>query len=96
MRPPNSIVAIFGLETTDIAFLGLLFGILSAVLGPLTYFLINVSKNISYLMRYTKDHEGRDNKEADILDTLVTKLAVIDNRIQNLESAVFRHNRGPI
>ena len=86
-------MAFFGLESSDVAVLGLLFGIMSAILGPLTYFLINVSKNISYLMRYVKDHELRAEKEADILDRVVTKLAVIDSRMRNLEQTVFK--RGP-
>ena len=83
-------MTIFGLESTDIAVLGLLFGIMSAILGPLTYFLINMAKNMSYLMRYVKEHEIRAEKEADILDRVVTKLAVIDSRMRNLEQTVFK------
>ena len=84
------LMAVFGLESTDIAFLGLLFGILSPILAAMTYFWINVAKNMSYLMRYTKEHEIRADKEADILDRVVTKLAVIDSRMRNLEQTVFK------
>lgn len=83
-------MAIFGLESTDVAFLGLLFGVMSAIIGPITYFLINMAKNMSYLMHYAKDHEIRSNKEGDILDRVVTKLAVLDNRVRSLEHIIFK------
>ena len=89
---PNIIVAIFGLESTDIAFLGLLFGVMSAILVPLVYFLINISKNMNYLMNYTKSHEEKAEKEAEKLDKVVTKQAITDTKVRSLEYKVFKRS----
>lgn len=85
-------MATFGLESTDIAVLGLIFGILSAILAPITYFLINIAKNMSFLMNYAKTHEENANKEREKLDRVATKQAVIDNRVKTLEYKVFKRN----
>lgn len=90
MGAPIYIMAVFGLESTDIAFLGLIFGMLSAILGPLTYFLINIAKNMNYLMNYAKSHDVRAEKEAEKLERVATKQAVIDNRVKSLEYRVFK------
>ena len=47
-------------------------------------------------MRYTKEHEIKSNKEGDLLDKLVTRLAVLDNRVRSIEFKVFRREGAPL
>jgi len=86
-------MAIFGLESSDVAVLGLLFGIMSAILGPLTYFLINMAKKMAILVNYVETHETKATKEAEILDKVVIKLAVIETRVRVLERLLVRGKR---
>jgi len=86
-------MAIFGLESSDVAVLGLLFGIMSAILGPLTYFLINISKRMAIRGNYIEAHETKSNKEAEVLDKVVIKLAVLETRFKVLERMLANGNR---
>ena len=78
-------MSLFGLESADIAFLGLISGILSAILVPLTYFLINIAKKIAILVDYVTSHEIKSDKESEELDKVVVRLAVVETRIKILE-----------
>jgi len=86
-------MAMFGLESSDVAVLGLLFGILSAILGPLTFFLINIAKRMAILVNYVETHETKSNKEAEVLDKVVIKLAVIETRVKVLERLLVHGKR---
>ena len=86
-------MAVFGLEGADIAFLGLIFGILSAILVPLTYFLINMAKKMAILVNYTKTHEIKSDKESELLSKVIVKLAVIETRVKVLEQLLMNGKR---
>lgn len=81
-------MAVFGLESTDIAFLGLLFGAMGALVTPLTVFLIRVGRDIAVIRTTIKNHADyidKHNEDAQddrrILYKLVSKVEVLETRI---------------
>ena len=85
-------MAVFGLESTDIAFLGLIFAVLGATTGPIIKLLIKMNQNMTIFMKWMDSHEEKSSKESDLLDRLVTKMAVMDNRVRTIEHKIFRRN----
>ena len=85
-------MAVFGLESTDIAFLGLIFAVLGATMGPVIKLLIKTNQNQTIFMKWMDKHEEKSSKESDLLDRLVTKMAVMDTRVRAIENRIFKRN----
>ena len=93
MGPPNSIMSLFGLESTDVQVLAILIGAIAIPMVPISAFLIKVARSIDVIEQILKNHgiiitdhskDAQEDKER--LNQCMINIEVMKSRIEYLEA----------